>query len=150
MEAQGYDIDGSKLCQDNMSAIRVENHGQLSCGQRSKHINIRYFFIKDRLKGSQIKIMYCPTDKMVADFLTKPLQGKLFLYLRDFLMGHAPIHHLDLPEYQELNMPCQERVGKNEAVVDSGPQSQLDTDQTADNDIIQHGMRTYKDALIGK
>ena len=32
-------------------------------------------------------LVWCPTDKMIADFLTKPLQGKAFVEFRDLLMG---------------------------------------------------------------
>ena len=35
--------------------------------------------------------LWCPTDKMIADFLTKPLQGKLFIKFRDVLMGAVPM-----------------------------------------------------------
>lgn len=52
------------------------------------HINIRYFFVKDRIAKGEIKIEYCPTKLMVADILTKPVQGRLFLELRDLLLGY--------------------------------------------------------------
>ena len=39
-----------------------------SC-QRSRHINIPYFFIKDRVDNDEVTIVYCPTDDMVADII---------------------------------------------------------------------------------
>jgi len=66
------------LAQDNQSAIRLEQNGRASAGQKSRHIDIRYFFIKDRVKTEGISIVHCPTDEMLADFFTKPLQGNLF------------------------------------------------------------------------
>jgi hypothetical protein len=40
---------------------------------RTKHIDICYHFIQDITKHSNIKTIYCPTDQMVADILTKAL-----------------------------------------------------------------------------
>ena len=46
MEAQGYPIEECFYEQDNESAIKLEKNGRSSAGPRSRHINIRYFFIK--------------------------------------------------------------------------------------------------------
>jgi hypothetical protein len=54
-----------------------------------RHINIRYFFIKDWVNMKEISIDCCPTKKMVADFMTKPLQGSQFRELRDYIMGRV-------------------------------------------------------------
>ena len=43
MEAQGYPIHQATFYQDNESAIKMEQNGKASCGQRSRHIDIRYF-----------------------------------------------------------------------------------------------------------
>ena len=65
--------------QDNTSAIQLERNGWKSSSKRSKHINVRYFYITDRLKAIDIsRIIYKPTDDMGSDYLTKALQGKLF------------------------------------------------------------------------
>ena len=40
--------------------------------QRSKHIDIRYHFIREVLNKGYITLHYCPTSDMVADVLTKP------------------------------------------------------------------------------
>jgi hypothetical protein len=37
----------------------------------------------------EISIDWCPTKEMVADFMTKPLQGSLFKKLRDYIMGRV-------------------------------------------------------------
>ena len=47
--------------------------------------------MKDRIKTENIDIVYCPTEQMLADFFTKPLQGSLFEKFRKVLMGHAHI-----------------------------------------------------------
>ena len=69
-------------------------------GQRSKHIDKRYFFIKDRIKKEEINVKHCPTEKMIANFLTKPLQGALFRNLREVLMSRASVDSLDINEGQ--------------------------------------------------
>jgi hypothetical protein len=48
---------------------------------------VRYFFIKERIAEGQVRLSYLPTEDMIADLLTKPVQGKLFVKLRDTLLG---------------------------------------------------------------
>ena len=88
MKSQGYNMNKKILYQDNQSAIKMEKNGRNSCTGNSRHIDIRYFFIKDRVKSGAIEVVYCPTDKMVADFFTKPLQGGMFSVYRKAIMGH--------------------------------------------------------------
>jgi hypothetical protein len=95
MEAQGYPIQAAIFNQDNESAIKMEQNGKASCGQRSRHIDIRYFFITDHSKRHSIQITHCPTEDMLADFFTKPLQGSLFRKFRSVLLGAAHIHTLN-------------------------------------------------------
>ena len=67
--AQGYKVEENTVYQDNKSAILLEKNGIRSMGKRSRHINIRYFFIKDRYDKKELTIEYCPTDEMIGDFL---------------------------------------------------------------------------------
>lgn len=90
MEAQGYGVKESVLYQDNQSAILLEKNGRASSGRRTRHINIRYFFIHDRIDAGELSVAYCPTGDMVADFFTKPLQGTLFKKFRDLIMNINP------------------------------------------------------------
>ena len=53
-------------------------NGKTSGSKRTKHINVRYFFIKDRIDNGEIQVKWCPTDEMTADFFSKPLQGQKF------------------------------------------------------------------------
>jgi hypothetical protein len=95
LEKQGYIIKQNTFYQDNQSAIQFEQNGKKSCGPNSRHINIRYFFIKDRLKIEGFNVEeYCPTEQMLADFFTKHLQGKLFRRLREAIMGRKRIDTL--------------------------------------------------------
>ena len=87
MEEQGYNTDQTIMYQDNKSAILLEQNGKESSSKRTRHINIRYFYITDCVKRKEFQIQYCPTDDMWADFLTKPLQGKKFMKFRSILMN---------------------------------------------------------------
>ena len=54
LEAQDYVTKANKLYQDNMSTILLEKNGKWSSSKRTKHINIRYFFIKDRIDAGNL------------------------------------------------------------------------------------------------
>ena len=95
LEEQGYKVKKSVLMQDNESAIKIERNGKRSGSKRTRHMDIRYFFIKDRVNSEGIEIKYCPTESMLADFFTKPLQGALFNKLRSVIMGHSPVSILE-------------------------------------------------------
>ena len=71
LKGQGYEVTESTLQQDNESAIKLEKNGRMSAGQKSRHIDVRYFWIKDRVESSGITIQHCPTLEMLADFFTK-------------------------------------------------------------------------------
>ena len=66
-------------------------NGRNSCTGNSRHIDIRYFFVKDRVDKGEFRIEYCNRDDMIADFFTKLLQGHLFRKFRDFIMGYVNI-----------------------------------------------------------
>jgi hypothetical protein len=83
---QGYSVGASKLFQDNKSTIVLANKGH-STAERTRHIAIRFFFVKDRIDAGEIAIEYLPTEDMIADILTKPLQGDLFRKLRRMLLN---------------------------------------------------------------
>ena len=53
-------------------------NGTASMGKRSRHINSKYFFIKDCVDKGHLSIEFCGTNYMWADALSKPLQGAKF------------------------------------------------------------------------
>lgn len=68
----GYTFDGpSLLCIDNKSAIQVaqnpEHHG------RMKHLDLRFYWLRDMVEKGLIRVEYLQTEDMPADILTKPL-----------------------------------------------------------------------------
>lgn len=81
-----YDIQPATIYQDNQSTIKLADKGHGNF-KRTKHINVRYFYIKQCIDLQEIELEYLPTDQMVADILTKPLQGNKFRELRAKLMN---------------------------------------------------------------
>ena len=87
LEAQGIEIKDNILYQDNKSAILLEGNGRKSAGKQSRALNVRYFFLTDQVERGRVSIQYCPTDAMIADYMTKPLQGVKFIHFRKAIMG---------------------------------------------------------------
>ena len=68
--------------EDNQSTISLAKN-QHSHGGRTKHIDIKYHYIRDMVEAGRIKLSYCPTEDMIADILTKGLSMKQFEKLRE-------------------------------------------------------------------
>jgi len=62
MIEQGYDMDLSLLYQDNMSAILLKTSERASSSKRTKHIKVKYFFVKDKVDQRELTIEHCPTE----------------------------------------------------------------------------------------
>ena len=90
VEAQGCPVESNKVCQDNKSTILLENNGKASSGKRTRALNIRYFMVTDQVKRGNVQIEYCPTDDVLADCMTKGLQGVKFSKFRRRIMGMDP------------------------------------------------------------
>ncbi len=69
--------------EDNQSTIKLvknpEGHG------RTKHIDVRHFFVQDNYERGIILLEYCPTQQQIADVFTKALPAPQFRQLRDKL-----------------------------------------------------------------
>jgi hypothetical protein len=84
IEAQGYSTDPLTIYQDNMSCMALIKRGG-PCSARSRHIGIRRFWLKERVDGGEVVIQHMPTEDMIANLLTKPVQGRQFLKERQGL-----------------------------------------------------------------
>jgi hypothetical protein len=51
-------------------------------GERTRHIDLRYFWVKDRVDRGEAMIVHNGTSELYANVLTKPLQGSQFVYER--------------------------------------------------------------------
>jgi hypothetical protein len=58
-----------------------------SNAERTRHIDLRYYYITDRIKRGELQVIYKPTDEMIADIMTKALPTKSFKVLRDLLLN---------------------------------------------------------------
>jgi len=72
------------IYEDNQSTIKTANN--IINNERSKHIDVRYHFIREKIENKDITLEYCPTNNMTADILTKPL-GKILNTRHSIGMG---------------------------------------------------------------
>ena len=68
------------IMEDNQGAIAMSKNP--IAHSRTKHIDIRYHYIREAIQEGLIKVHYCPTNKMLVDILTKPLLKGRFQELR--------------------------------------------------------------------
>jgi hypothetical protein len=88
LSEQGYNTSPAIVHQDNQSTILLAEKGRSVSG-RTRHVSIRYFFIKDNIDRKEVVVQYTNTNDMVADFFTKPLQGSLFDKHRKTILNHT-------------------------------------------------------------
>ena len=84
---QGYEVKDIILYQDNLSAVLLANNGKGSSRKRTRHLDVRFFFIKDRVGNGEVWLEYKTTTDLTADYFSKPSQGKAFRLFRDRVMG---------------------------------------------------------------
>ena len=83
---QGYMMGPVVVYQDNTSCMALVDRGR-SGAERTRHIGIRYFWLKERIENQEAVVHHKGTKEMYANILTKPLQGAQFLYERKSLTG---------------------------------------------------------------
>jgi hypothetical protein len=119
LRAQGYDVNHAKVYQDNKSAQLLEINGRFSSTKRTKHIDAKFFFVKDQVEKGDVPIENCPAEFMWADVNTKPLQGKAFRVQRSELMN-CPVDYVD--ESDVINsQPSKENIVANRRATKSVP-----------------------------
>jgi hypothetical protein len=87
LEEIGLKQDETIVYEDNMSTIHLLSQGNDK--GRTKHIDIRYHYIREKIENHEITIQHLPTTDMTSDILTKPLPSALFVPLRKKLLGHT-------------------------------------------------------------
>ena len=96
LEEQGWLDSATVVYQDNTSSILLERNGRSSSMKCTKCMNIRHFYVTEQTRKKAIHVTHCPTEEMVGDFFTKPLQGSLFIKMHNYIMGNEE------PGYQVL------------------------------------------------
>lgn len=87
LAAQGFDMRKPAIVhQDNKSAIFLAEKGY-PASSNTKHMDIRYFYVANRIERGEAKIVHTGTADMIADFFTKPLHGAVFEKMRALVMN---------------------------------------------------------------
>ena len=153
IQAQGYGAMYAEIHQDNVSAQMLETNGKFSSSRKTKHIKVKFFFIKDKVDNEEVKNGDCPAKVMWADVLTEPLQGTELRKTRSQLMKCA-IEYIDGEEYPTKKLKTlidqashQDAIQTVQECVGRYPRSKLGTRRVVNKGIIrgidgrQTGMR---------
>jgi hypothetical protein len=84
-ELDPRDHDEVILHCDNQGAIALSNNR--ICNQRSKHIDIRYHFVRNAVLERQVNLEYISTEHNVADIFTKPMGKPKLRHFLPFIFG---------------------------------------------------------------
>ncbi|RWS18114.1 copia protein-like protein [Leptotrombidium deliense] len=76
-------IDALAIYCDNLSAIKLVKNPEFH--KRTKHIDVRYHFIREKQEEGIINILHVPSENQLADLLTKPLVPIKFHRLRSLI-----------------------------------------------------------------
>lgn len=72
--------DALTVYEDNQGAIALAKNPEFH--KRTKHIDIRYHFVREKVESGDVELQYCPTQDMLADIVTKPIFAAQFCALR--------------------------------------------------------------------
>ena len=106
LEAQGYGAQDLTVYQDYLSKMMLATNRRASRSKITQQINIRFFFVTDRIRSKEIILQHEPTATMLADFFTKPLQGAAFRDFRDRVLGFGGIQR---EQIRDINNPTMVR-----------------------------------------
>ncbi|KAF4132787.1 hypothetical protein GN958_ATG18085 [Phytophthora infestans] len=98
--------------EDNQGAQHLAESKAVT--QRSRHINTKYHWLRQKVKEHEIRIQYCPTSEMVADHFTKPLGTIKFKYFRDEL----GVRRVGVLDQNEASNPIGQRSGDSSSIDD--------------------------------
>ena len=87
----------SVLQQTNTSSIYLEVNSKKSSTKQIGHINIRYFYVTDKVRSRDVVVLYHATEEMVVDFLTKLLNGTPFRTHWNNIMG---LYKISIAQYK--------------------------------------------------
>ena len=76
LEDLGYPQHKINMYEDNKSCITMLQQEPRNFHTKSRHVRVKWAFFREEYEKRTVKLRYCPTEKMVADLLTKPLGGK--------------------------------------------------------------------------
>ena len=88
--AEGDEFEEDSQFQDNTSHALLCKNYPFSIGKGTNNVNVRCFFVVDKIEKKELKALCCPTECMIADNSTKPMQGGLFVRQRSVIQGVSP------------------------------------------------------------
>ena len=86
-------LDGIDSYKYTQPIVHEDNQGTIAlaknpvCRQRAKHVDIKYHFIRSTVSEGRVTLVYCPTDDMVADIMTKPVTKMKLLKFETVIFG---------------------------------------------------------------
>jgi len=115
MKEQGYELN-IEIKEDNRSTMLLMKNGKLSSGKRTKHLDLRYFYVKDLIDRGIVKLSHFLSEHMIADFFTKPIQGQRLQLLRDLIMNinSAAVHRSVLGNRNQMDALMTELTQKTQ------------------------------------
>jgi hypothetical protein len=78
----------TRIYEDNTAAIRLANAAVGQWHPRTRHVDVRYKFVKERVRSNEIELVYVKTTEQLADLLTKNLAAPQFSVLAQRILGH--------------------------------------------------------------
>jgi len=79
----GFDTGPALIYCDNQSALQLAKNPVFHA--RTKHIEVHFHFVREKVESGAIRIEYCPTGEQVADAMTKALGTEKFVFCREGL-----------------------------------------------------------------
>jgi len=156
LTAQGMFLLTTTIYQDNKITILLAKNRKSSSRRSTRHLDIRYFFVTQN-QERRSEAAFRPTDDMLGDFFTKPLQGSLSICMQERI--------LNLPNSTSTtvhkHLSAQEGVGKRKNMRKSKNDSKKDSANQNNNLANQNKKRFYgteasqkgltkNDEIIGK
>ena len=83
-----FDFTPIRLYEDNQGCLAIANN-QRGMSSRTKHVETRYFSVRQHVDDNTIEVVYIETTNMLADIMTKAAGATVFCYIRD-RMGIGP------------------------------------------------------------
>jgi hypothetical protein len=78
-----HDMDSTIIHYDNQSCVKLSKN--IVFHDKSKHIEIKYHYIRYMVQRKEVHMQYLPTHEQIADIFTKPLSRTKFEYFRERL-----------------------------------------------------------------
>lgn len=85
--AQSRVLGPTVIYQDNKGVIILMTNGRNAKSRTRHHLNVRFFFVSDRIQMEHLSIVYASNGEMIADLMTKSVIGKFYIFLRSRMFG---------------------------------------------------------------